>query len=132
MTTNVKRVFSIYLPSADWQTLSTALAQAKARSFSEYLTKWLRSEASRLERERGSLAERERMAVLSFIHNGCRSVEDIRYSCQTLTPIEIEAMLFSFEGEGLVSKEDGKRGRTWLWTVTPQGEAKLREKGLFT
>lgn len=128
MKTVQKLHFSLYLPETDWQLLRQYKPEGVS-SLSAYLTKLLRSEVARIESD---IAERHKWAVLSFVRNGCRSVEDIRYECQSLTPTEIEAMLFNFEGQGLVTKEDGKRGRTWMWTITPEGENKLQERGLFT
>jgi hypothetical protein len=126
------------LPPADFQRIEEILPILGLDSISEFtrsavLDKLRRIEAEmrRLDTDRlGDPATRRRLAVLGFVRDGCRSVEDVRSVCQVLTPLEIEAILFALEQDGMLDRKDAKRGRTWQWELTPKGEEYLREKGL--
>lgn len=123
---------SLSLSRSDVPTLQLACRISRAQSFAEYVRRLIIADLRRVEAEHfGTPAERQRLAILSFLQNGCRSLEDVRSVCQSLEAVEVEAILFSLEQDNYLIRQNAKRGRTWHWEITPKGTAKLNEKGLF-
>jgi hypothetical protein len=115
-----------------WQRIKIVLTVRGFTSVTDFVRRAVLNELRQHELELfGDSYTRQRLAILSFIGNGCRSVEDVKYVCQSATPTEIEATLFSLEQDGYLERKDAKRGRTWQWNLTSKGESWLKEKRMM-
>ena len=122
---------SLPLNPVDRERIRLAMVHVQCASFSAFAMKAVFQQVRQIESEiGGTVHDRNRLMILNFVQQGCRSVEDIRSESQALTALEIEGHLFSLTQNGLLERDDAKRGRTWHWHLTDKGLEFLRTKGL--